>query len=167
LSIFDREQILKMIPHAGSMCLLDEVLDWDEASLRCLSRRYRDKDNPMRRANGVLGSACGIEIAGQAVAVHSRLLAESVGEPPRGYLVSLRDVRCASGRLDAVDGDLVVDARRLVGDAVSATYQFTLAVREMILLSGRVTVLLNAAQEGLGPRDRAIASRSPAARSVG
>lgn len=167
MSLFDRTEILKMIPHSGSMCLLDEVLDWDEVSLRCLSRRYRDKNNPMRRANGVLGSACGIEIAGQAVAVHSRLLAESEGEPPGGYLVSLRDVRWRSGRLDVIDGDLMIDAERLVGDAVSATYQFTLAVREMILLGGRITVLLNAAQEGLGPRDRAIASRSPAARSVG
>jgi predicted hotdog family 3-hydroxylacyl-ACP dehydratase len=152
MSIFNRQQILQMIPHSGSMCLLDEVLAWDEVSLRCLSRRYRDPDNPMRRENGVLGVICGTEIAGQTVAVHCRLLAESSGEPVQGYLVSLREVRTRIGRLDAIDGDLVIDADRLAGDAISATYQFVLSVAGTELLSGRLTVLLTAEQEGLGPK---------------
>lgn len=150
--MIDREQILTMIPHSGSMCLLDAVLEWDEVSLRCQSRRYRDQDNPMRRADGVLGTACGIEIAAQAVAVHCRLLAGSEGPPQRGYLVSLRDIQLLAGRLDAVEGDLMVDAERLVGDAISATYHFMLTVNGTQLLSGRVTVLLGAAQQGLGER---------------
>ena len=106
----------------------------------------------MRRENGVLGTICGIEIAGQAVAVHSRLLAESTGEPAQGYLVSLREVQTRTGRLDAIDGDLVIDADRLAGDAISATYQFALSVAGTKLLSGRLTVLLTAEQEGLGPK---------------
>jgi predicted hotdog family 3-hydroxylacyl-ACP dehydratase len=141
MTIFDREQILKMIPHAGAMCLLDGVLSWDEVSVRCLSRRYRDDDNPMRRANGALGTACGVEIAAQAMAVHGRLISENKGAPSRGYLVSLRDVQLRTGRLDAVEGDLVVEAERLMGDANGATYRFVLAVQGVELLNGRVTVL--------------------------
>jgi predicted hotdog family 3-hydroxylacyl-ACP dehydratase len=163
--MFNREQILRMIPHSGSMCLLDEVLSWDEASLRCLSRRYRGKDNPMRRANGELGTACGIEIAGQAAAVHGRLLAEPEGEPARGYLVSLRDVQLRSGCLDAIHGDLVVDAVRLAGDANSAIYHFALAVHGIELASGRFTVLLNAAQEDLEPRGQTKVLVPPPERS--
>ena len=51
-----REEIAALIPHAGTMCLLDEVLRWDDASIRCRSARYRAEDNPMRRA-GRLGRA--------------------------------------------------------------------------------------------------------------
>ena len=110
MSLIEREQILTMIPHAGSMCLLDAVLAWDEGSVRCLSRRYRDSDNPLRRADGVLGAACGIEIAAQAMAVHGRLISGETGPPTRGYLASLRDVALRTLRLDALDGDLAVDA---------------------------------------------------------
>ena len=149
--MLNRQQILRMIPHSGSMCLLDEVLDWDAVSLRCLSRRYRDPDNPMRRENGVLGTICGIEIVGQAVAVHCCLLAQSTGEPQQGYLVSLREVRSRAGRLDAISGDLVIDANRLAGDAISATYQFALSVAGTALLNGRLTVLLQTELEGLVP----------------
>jgi predicted hotdog family 3-hydroxylacyl-ACP dehydratase len=147
MSMFDRPQIMRMIPHAGAMCLLDAVLEWNEISLRCLSRRYRDLDNPMRRENGVLGVISGIEIACQAVALHGRLLAKSQGEPQQGYLVSLREVQSRDGRLDAIAGELVIDAKMLAGDARSATYQFSLAVAGRTLLDGRLTVLL---QEGLG-----------------
>jgi predicted hotdog family 3-hydroxylacyl-ACP dehydratase len=150
MSKFDREQILRMIPHAGSMCLLDAVLDWDETSIRCESRRYRDKNNPMRRPDGELGTACGVELAAQALAVHCRLLAESDGPPQQGFLVSLRDTELYTRRLDEIAGDLVVNADRLAGDAISATYRFVLAVNGFKLLSGRATVLLAAEQKGLG-----------------
>jgi len=150
MSMFDRQSILGMIPHSGSMCLLDDVLDWDEASIRCQSRRYRDKNNPMRRPNGELGTACGIELAAQAMAVHCRLLAESEGPPQRGFLVSLRDTELCTSRLDEIAGDLVIDAKRLVGDAISAVYQFELTVHGFKLLGGRATVLLEAEQKGLG-----------------
>ena len=167
MTMFDREQILGMIPHSGSMCLLDAVLNWDEVSLRCLSSRYRLQDNPMRRANGILGTVCGVEIAAQTVAVHCRLLATARGAPQHGYLVSLRDVKLRAQRLDAIEGDLIVDAERMAGDAISATYHFGLAVQGIKLLSGRVTVLLGAAQEGLGeglgprPQARTKASTLP------
>jgi predicted hotdog family 3-hydroxylacyl-ACP dehydratase len=147
MSRIRREQILTLIPHAGAMCLLDEVLVWDEASVRCLSYRFRDQDNPMRRADGTLGTACGIEIAAQAMAVHGRLTAQGVqeaGAPVLGYLVSLRDVRLATACLDAAIGPIVIDARRLTGDARGAGYSFTVADQEAELLSGRATVLLGA-----------------------
>ena len=152
MSMFDRSQIMRMIPHSGAMCLLDEVLEWNKISLRCLSRRYRDLDNPMRREDGVLGMISGIEIAGQAVAVHGRLLSKSSGEPQQGYLVSLRDVQSRAGRLDAIASDLVIDAKMLAGDAGSATYQFALSVAGTALLNGRLTVLLQAEQEGFKPK---------------
>jgi predicted hotdog family 3-hydroxylacyl-ACP dehydratase len=152
MSRFDRPQIMRMIPHSGAMCLLDEVLEWNKTSLRCRSRRYRDLDNPMRRGDGTLGMISGIEIAGQAVAVHGRLLAASTGEPAQGYLVSLREVQACAGRLDAIAGDLLIDAELLAGDGRSATYHFALSVAGTALLDGRLTVLLQTEPEPPEPK---------------
>jgi predicted hotdog family 3-hydroxylacyl-ACP dehydratase len=139
-----REQILGMIPHAGTMCLLDEVLDWDTSSVRCLSRRYRDTDNPLRRADGMLGTACGIEIAAQAMAVHGRLTAPEGGAPKPGYLVSLRDVSLAAPLLDDAAGPLLIEARLLMGDGSGASYEFAVTSQGTPWLSGRATVLFGA-----------------------
>ena len=143
--MIDRDQILTMIPHAGAMCLLDAVVHWDAAAIRCLSSRYRDLDNPLRRADGMLGAASGVEIAAQAMAVHGRLIAPSGAAPVRGYLVSLRDVRLLARHLDAGDEPLRIDAERLMGDADGATYRFRLASGGTELLSGRATVLFRVA----------------------
>lgn len=140
--LIERDRIATMIPHAGKMCLLDGVLSWDEVSVRCLSRRYQDKDNPMRRADGTLGTACGIEIAAQAMAVHARLAAGDHGRPGRGYLASVRDVLLATSHLDQISGDLTVDAERLMGDSTGAIYRFVLARQGVELLSGRAAVVL-------------------------
>ena len=43
-------------------------------------------------------------------------------------------------------------AERLAGDARSATYQFALSVAGTALLNGRLTVLLQAEQEGFKPK---------------
>ena len=68
----DREWIESRIPHRGSMCLLDEVVDWSAERIRCRTRTHCAADNPLR-ADGRLGVACGIEYAAQAMAVHGAL----------------------------------------------------------------------------------------------
>jgi predicted hotdog family 3-hydroxylacyl-ACP dehydratase len=144
-NLIDRDTIAAMIPHAGSMCLLDAVLRWDETTVQCLSRRYRDSDNPLRRADGRLGAASGIEIAAQAMAVHGRLRSDRAGAPMRGYLASLRDVRLGTQYLDVVDDDLVIDADILMGDASGASYRFALLAGGHMLVSGRATIVLEPA----------------------
>lgn len=135
-----------MIPHAGSMCLLDGVLRWDEVSLRCVSRRFRDPDNPMRRADGTLGAASGIEIAAQAMAVHGSLVGGKGAPPARAYLASLRDVRLRTQALDAVAGALIVDAERLMENEDGAVYRFAVAGGGEELIRGRATVRFAAAR---------------------
>jgi len=139
----NREAILGLIPHGGCMCLLDEVLEWDAESVRCLSHRFAAPDNPLRRADGTLGTACGIEIAAQAMALHGQLTASADGPPIPGYLVSLRDVNLATPTLDSA-GPLTISATRLLGDAGSASYAFTITGEGADLLTGRATVLFGA-----------------------
>jgi len=144
--ILDNDSIATMIPHQGAMCLLDAVLRWDAASIACLSRRYRAPDNPLRRHDGTLGTATGIELAAQAMAVHGRLIEGAAGAPRPGYLASVRDVRLCHETLETSDGDLLVEAQLLMGDARSAAYSFALTCDGIVLLTGRATVLFAVSQ---------------------
>lgn len=144
MTIMARDAILGLIPHGGAMCLLDEVLHWAERGITCRSLRYAAADNPLRRADGTLGSAAGIEIASQAMALHGRLSAPAEGPPRPGFLVSLRDVRLRAAILPPDIGPLTIVAQRLLGDARGASYGFTVSAGEAEWLSGRATVLFEA-----------------------
>ncbi|HYP64131.1 MAG TPA: hypothetical protein VEQ16_09595 [Acidocella sp.] len=140
----NRDAILTMIPHAGEMCLLDELLDWDGQSVRCLSHRFAAAGNPLRRPDGTLGTAAIIEIAAQAMALHGRLTAPQDAPPRPGMLAALRDVQLAAPLL-AATAPLIITARRLLGDGTGASYQFAVTSDDANLLSGRATVLFGAA----------------------
>lgn len=139
-----RADIERLIPHAGAMCLLDSVLHWDSTTIRCASRTHRDAANPLRM-DGQLPALCGIEYAAQAMATHGGLAGTVTGKPGMGYLASLRNVACNEERLDQREGDLVVEAERLMGDETRVIYRFTLWVGEFEVLNGRATVILDAA----------------------
>jgi predicted hotdog family 3-hydroxylacyl-ACP dehydratase len=153
----DREWIEQHIPHKGRMCLLDEVLAWDAARIRCRSATHRAADNPLR-AHGRLGAACGIEYAAQAMAVHGALMAASaplertVASNVRasigatvGYLASVRNVALQVARLDDLETDLIAAAERITGDGHTVLYEFSLWNADTLLLSGRASIVLDAA----------------------
>lgn len=124
------------------MCLLDEVLEWDERQIVCRAGSHRDPHNPMRVARS-LPAACGIEYAAQAMAVHGALL--SGGEALRpGVLASVRSVTLRAVRLDDVAGPLRVSAERLSGEQDHILYRFVVAGGADELLSGRAAVVLDA-----------------------
>ncbi|MBW4024532.1 MAG: 3-hydroxylacyl-ACP dehydratase [Proteobacteria bacterium] len=144
MTLIARNEILALIPHAGAMCLLDGVESWNDTAIACFSARHAAPDNPLRRSDGSLGAACGIELAAQAMAVHGRLTAPAEGPPRPGFLVSLRDVRLLATTLPPGIGPLTVMARRTMGDARGAAYAFTVAAASNEWLSGRATVLFEA-----------------------
>ena len=96
------------------MCLLECVEEWDEQGIQCRATSHRALDNPLR-ANGRLGTACGIEYAAQAMAVHGALLAPPDSTAARvGYLVSVRGTRMHVARLDDIAADLHYQARQMI-----------------------------------------------------
>lgn len=139
----DRDWIAARIPHQGSMCLLDGVVEWSEGHIRCVSGSHRRPDNPLL-AEGRLGAACGIEYAAQAMAIHGALLAAASDKPRQGFLASVRNVELVADRLDDVAEDLDIEAERLAGDDNNVLYQFSVKAGERLLLSGRAAVVLNA-----------------------
>lgn len=146
--MLNREEIARRVPHQGAMCLLDRVSAWTPEHIECEATSHRSAANPLR-AHGRLGIACGIEYAAQAMAVHGSLVAQAQPSPsssPRaGYLASVRGVQLHARRLDDVEGALKVSARRLVGDGNTIVYSFEVASGQGPLLSGRATVVLDAA----------------------
>ena len=143
-----KSDIAKVIPHAGSMCLLDGVLECDAQRIRCISSTHRDPANPMR-CGGELPALCGIEYAAQAMAVHGAWDAKYDSKPRAGYLAALRDVACTTMRLDDLSDDLVIDAEKVMGDEARVIYQFDIHAGTNRIMSGRATVVLDADKAGV------------------
>ncbi len=141
--MIDHARIATLIPHAGSMCLLDRVSHWDATSIRCHAVSHRDAGNPLA-VDGSLGAACGIEYAAQAMALHGGLIGTVEDRPKAGYLASLRSLVLHVARLDDLAGDLVVEAERLAGEDTRVSYQFSLSHAGAVLVSGRAAVILDA-----------------------
>lgn len=139
----DKVEISKVIPHAGTMCLLDGVLECDASYIRCISSSHRDINNPMRSGNELL-ALCAIEYAAQAMAVHGVWGGQIDKKPRTGYLVALRDVTCNVMRLDTLIDDLIVDAKKMMGDEARVIYQFNVHAGKQEIMSGRATVVLDA-----------------------
>ena len=133
--------IRELVPHAGAMCLLEEVLDWDASSIACRATSHRDASNPLRTSNG-LAAVAGVEYAAQAVAVHGNLTSEDSPGPKLGYLAALRDVICSVERLDIEKGDLVVSANQVAAESGRLLYDFRVESGGRELLRGRLSVVL-------------------------
>ena len=140
-----KAEIARLIPHAGAMCLLDGVLDWDGQRVRCVAHGHGDAANPLRYG-GRLHAIAGVEYAAQAMAVHGALAGAPAQRPRAGYLAALRDVACRISRLDGVEDDLIIEAERVMGDARSVIYRFAVGTAEQALVTGRATVILDAAR---------------------
>lgn len=128
------------------MCLLDEVIEWDDRRIVCSSTGHRAADHPMR-AHGRLATVCGIELAAQTMAVHGALLAQTSAPRPRaGLLAAVRAVRMRVLRLDDIESSLLCEVVRVTGDRDTALYEFELrsSTSTSSLMSGRATVILDA-----------------------
>jgi len=143
----DREWIAVHVPQRGSMCLLDEVLEWSAAEIVCRTDSHRDSANPLR-ASGRLGIACGIEYAAQAMAVHGALLSPGAVRQAPGLLASTRGVAFHADRLDDVGASLLVRAQYVHGDAAMVLYDFTVSADGRVLLAGRASIAFAAAGAG-------------------
>lgn len=144
----DHAGIAARVPHSGSMCLLDSLLSWTADEVRCSATSHRDATNPLR-LGGLLPAPTAIEYAAQAMALHGTLNAAPGSAPTPGFLAAVRGVKLQVTRLDDIEGELRVTARRLLGDASQAQYAFTLHdAAGRLLVEGRATVILNALPAG-------------------
>lgn len=131
------------IPHQGSMCLLDRVSSWDAQTITCQAVSHQEASNPLRYRDQ-LSTACGIEYAAQAMAVHGALLAPTNQDRPRtGFLVSIRAAFIHRARLDDVKQVLTIGAECIHSSEENILYAFTLHADHTLLLEGRAAVMTN------------------------
>ena len=131
-----------LIPHAGTMCLLDAVQAWDATTIHAISTGHVRIDHPLRGELG-LHAVHLAEYGAQAMAVHGALLARTrgIGGVRPGRLVSLRDVRLFEEYVDRLDGHLDVHAECLYADDGGAQYAFHVEHRGRLLANGRAAVI--------------------------
>ena len=134
----DHAAIEGLVPHAGAMCLLHEVLQVDAESIRVRAVSHRDPANPLREG-GVLPALCGVEYAAQAMAVHGSIQNEN--KIRSGMLAALRDVELKVERLDDIAEDLVIEAHCLLNESGRLLYRFEVRANNREILQGRATVV--------------------------
>lgn len=137
-----KDEIAGLLPHGGSMRLLDAVEAWDESTIRCRTATHRDPDHPLRY-RGRLSVSVGLEYAAQAMGVHAGLCDRDRETAGRiGYVGSVRDVTFGAERLDDTASDLIVEATRLVEGDQSYMYRFTVALGERMVIEGRASIFI-------------------------
>ena len=140
--LIDKSEIRTLIPHSGTMCLLDGVVRWDDESIVCITNTHRKLDNPLR-SDGRLSAVHAPEYGAQAAAIHGGLRARAAGTTaPPCYLAALRDAHLHVARLDDLMSPLEVRAQRMFGDAGNTIYQCSISAGGVLVADGRVTIML-------------------------
>ncbi len=143
-----REELCRCIPHAGSMCLLNEVLRWDEERIFARATNHNDAANPLRHGNH-LPALCAIEYAAQAMAVHGALMTQGSGGAPRiGFIGSVRDVRLHVEHLDGILAPLEIEAVKQLADDNHSLYELRVSAGGQELMTGRAAVFLQPGEKG-------------------
>lgn len=139
--LIDADRIARLIPHHGDMSLWDQVLGWDDATIRLRADRHRDPAHPLR-SDGQLRAVHLCEYGAQAMAVHGGLRASAGGGVARpGLLVALRGVALHVGRIDDLSGPLEGEARVLMDSDSGWQYEFRILHAGALLAEGRAAVM--------------------------
>jgi predicted hotdog family 3-hydroxylacyl-ACP dehydratase len=140
--LLDRDGIAALVPHAGTMCLWDEVLAWDDATIRLRAYNHRNPAHPLR-SHGVLRALHLCEYGAQAMAVHGGLLARQAGgRAASGMLVALRAIELHVARIDDLPDALECEADVLARSDTAQQYAFRISHAGMLLAEGRAAVML-------------------------
>jgi predicted hotdog family 3-hydroxylacyl-ACP dehydratase len=132
-----RAWLLRHLPHQGAMNLLEEVVRWDEATLRARATSHRSPRHPLRRGDE-LPAIAAIEYGAQAAAAHGALASKAPSGA--GMIASARSVTFHVRRLDDIAADLEVGVAQMGGAASGVLYRFEVSADGRTLVEGRVTV---------------------------
>ena len=129
-----------LVPHTGTMCLLDRVVAADNDSIACVTSQHRSPNNPLRRDQR-LSALHLAEFGAQAMAAHGGLRQPEGIATRAGMLVSIRQLELRVDRLDDVANDLLITARRRLAQPTGLIYDFEVSAGPQLLGRGRVQVL--------------------------
>jgi predicted hotdog family 3-hydroxylacyl-ACP dehydratase len=144
LPLHGRDAVAALIPHQGTMCLLDRMVEWGHDHIVLATATHRRHDNPLR-LNGRLRAIHLCEYGAQAMAVHGGLSAQAEGRQAQpGFLVSLREVKLSVDFIEQLEGELRVSAKRLLESPGSWQYTFEVQHEGRTLATGRAAIMARA-----------------------
>jgi len=127
-----------LIPHCGTMSLIDQVESWTDNSIYCTTESHLLENNPLR-FNNQLSAIHLIEYGAQAMAIHGGLLS---GHCSPGYLAAIRAAHLHIDILDTVKTTLHIKAQAELNIANGAVYALTIFDNNNhLLLDARATVI--------------------------
>lgn len=127
-----------LIPHAGSMMLIDQVNSWSNKQIHCTTQSHLARDNPLR-LNHSLSVMHLIEYGTQSMAIHGGLLS---GRSSPGFLAAVRGAHFHIDNLDSITGALHIKAYAELKIENGAVYSFRITDnQDTLLLDARATVI--------------------------
>jgi len=123
------------------MCLLEELVRFDERSIVCRTSSHLSPANPLR-CDGRLPACTAIEYGAQAMAVHGALRQAPVPLVRAGLLAGARALKLHARFLDDEPGPLTVRAERLIEEGGRLLYEFAVEGAGRELAAGRIAVVL-------------------------
>jgi predicted hotdog family 3-hydroxylacyl-ACP dehydratase len=136
----DRTAICGLIPHANRMCLIDEVLSWDQEHIVCGVGWQSLQDSPLRDERG-LAAIHGAEYAAQALALQAALSGKNPTAAGSGYLAAMKDISWNRGYLDEACAPLCIEVQVLLRSASAMIGVFAIQAADEVLMQGRLTVM--------------------------
>lgn len=131
-------QFTHLIPHTGTMMLIDQVSSWSTHHIHCISRSHLKQDNPLR-LNGSLSAMHLIEYGAQSMAIHGGLLS---GKSSPGFLAAVRGAHFYIDTLDKFTDSLHIKAKAELKIENGAVYSFRITdSQDTLLLDARATVI--------------------------
>ena len=133
----NKHDIAKLLPHSGSMCLIDQVIDWDEQHICCSSRSHLEHSNPLIE-DGELSTIHLLEYGAQVIAIHGGLLSQKTVP---GFLAAIRNARIHCHKLQEIHQELTINATAIGLTSDGAIYEFQISSAMDMLIEARATII--------------------------
>jgi predicted hotdog family 3-hydroxylacyl-ACP dehydratase len=137
-SALNQSQFANLIPHAGSMILIDSVDCWTAKKIVCRTLSHQNPANPLR-LNGLLSAMHLIEYGAQTTAIHGGLL---TGKAAPGFLAAARGAHFYVDTLDDITDEIIITASAELKIQNGAVYALTINdANHNLLFDARATVV--------------------------
>jgi predicted hotdog family 3-hydroxylacyl-ACP dehydratase len=129
--------IAELVPQAGAMILLDEIVDAEEGRIVA---RARLRPTSLFVEGDRVPALVSIEYMAQAIGAYAGLRARAAGEPVRvGYLLGTRELTLEIDGFDVGD-EFLVEARHVWGDEQLGSFQCAVVLDGRTVATALVTV---------------------------
>ncbi len=139
--MYQGQAIDTLLPHAGSMRLLDSVLQVTESGITCQSRSHRRPGNPLAQG-GRLGCAALVEYAAQAAAIHASLSGAGIGDQRVALIGAVKSLQLHCRDIARDCEQLQINARAVLQSEDGAIYEFSVEADGQMLATGRLVLLV-------------------------